>query len=58
MTTSRGAGARHRTAPILLADAGYPEGLDIDLIYVDFGLPPRLSVLQANLAEVEAFAPT
>ncbi|MBK8021252.1 MAG: ABC transporter substrate-binding protein [Chloroflexi bacterium] len=39
-------------AKSLLADAGYPEGLDIDLIYVDFGLLKQIVVvLQANLAE-------
>ncbi|MBZ0289448.1 MAG: hypothetical protein K8I30_17640, partial [Anaerolineae bacterium] len=36
----------------LLAEAGYPDGLEIDLIYVDFGLLKQLVVvLQANLAE-------
>ncbi|MCP4166400.1 MAG: ABC transporter substrate-binding protein [Chloroflexi bacterium] len=36
----------------LLADAGYPDGLDIDLVYVDFGLLKQVSVvLQANLLE-------
>jgi peptide/nickel transport system substrate-binding protein len=37
----------------LLADAGYEDGLEIDLVYVDFGLLRQLVVvLQANLAEV------
>jgi peptide/nickel transport system substrate-binding protein len=36
----------------LLAEAGYEDGLDIDLVYVDFGLLKQLVVvLQANLAE-------
>lgn len=36
----------------LLAEAGYDDGLDIDLVYVDFGLIKQLSVvMQANLAE-------
>jgi peptide/nickel transport system substrate-binding protein len=36
----------------LLSDAGYGDGLEIDLIYVDFGLLKQLVVvLQANLAE-------
>ncbi len=36
----------------LLAEAGYEDGLEIDLIYVDFGLLKQLVVvLQANLAE-------
>jgi peptide/nickel transport system substrate-binding protein len=39
-------------AKSLLADAGYPDGLTIDLVYVDFGLLKQLAVvLQANLAE-------
>ncbi len=36
----------------LLAEAGYANGLDIELVYVDFGLLRQLAViLQANLAE-------
>ncbi len=36
----------------LLADAGYADGLDIDLVYVDFGLLKQVVVvLQANLAD-------
>ena len=36
----------------LLAEAGYPDGVDIELVYVDFGLLKQLVVvLQANLAE-------
>ncbi len=36
----------------LLADAGYADGLEFDLVYVDFGLLKQLVVvLQANLAE-------
>jgi peptide/nickel transport system substrate-binding protein len=39
-------------AKALLADAGYPDGLDIDLVYVDFGLLKQIAVvLQANLLE-------
>jgi len=39
-------------AKALLADAGYADGLDIDLVYVDFGLLKQVVVvLQANLAE-------
>jgi peptide/nickel transport system substrate-binding protein len=39
-------------AKSLLADAGYPDGLTIDLVYVDFGLLKQLAVvLQANLAD-------
>jgi peptide/nickel transport system substrate-binding protein len=39
-------------ARALLADAGYADGLTIDLVYVDFGLIKQIAVvLQANLAE-------
>lgn len=39
-------------AQSLLADAGYGDGLEIDLIYVEFGLISQIAVvLQANLAE-------
>ena len=39
-------------ARALLEEAGYGDGLDIDLVYVDFGLLKQLVVvLQANLAE-------
>ena len=40
------------TAKALLADAGYADGLDIELVYVDFGILKQVVVvLQANLAE-------
>jgi len=39
-------------ARALLAEAGYENGLDIDLVYVDFGLIKQIAVvLQANLSE-------
>ncbi|NJN84400.1 MAG: hypothetical protein HC802_20400 [Caldilineaceae bacterium] len=39
-------------AKALLADAGYADGLEIDLVYVDFGLIKQVAVvLQASLAE-------
>jgi len=41
-------------AKALLAEAGYADGLEIDLIYVEFGLLRQIAiVMQANLAEAD-----